>query len=113
MTDTASEEKWYAVQNSVGNYDINVGPNIFDQSIAVVHENTIVGSTGDVLKKRAMLIASAPELLEALYACEKQAEAARLILITRLGEPEREAFWKAMNIREFARGAIAKAKGES
>lgn len=57
----------------------------------------------------AHLTAAAPDLLEALFACEKQAEEVRLILIGHLNEPERTAFWKAINIREFARAAIAKA----
>ncbi|WP_421696877.1 hypothetical protein [Ancylobacter sp.] len=53
------------------------------------------------------------EMVKALVACEKQAEEARMILINHLEEPERQAFWKAVNIRGLARAALAKAREAS
>lgn len=69
---------------------------------------TVVGTIFDakVSEDLAAKDAEIERLREALEACEQQAESIRLIFINHLEEPERSAFWKAVNIREFARAAL-------
>lgn len=49
---------------------------------------------------------------EALERAEKSFEAIRLFLIDKLEEPERSAFWEAVNAREYVRAALAPPRNE-
>ncbi|TAL43863.1 MAG: hypothetical protein EPN91_05775 [Salinibacterium sp.] len=51
-----------------------------------------------------------PEALAALEAAEQRFEAIRLLLINDLQEPQRSAFWAAVNAKAAARAVLQKAR---
>lgn len=77
------------------------------------HLSVIFPDTNELVAALAAKDSEIAQLREALMACEKQAEEIRLIFLTHLDEPERSAFWKAVNIREFARAALTQPDAKS
>lgn len=65
-------------------------------------------------KDAALIVRSVnalPELVKALEAARSGFENIRLVLINHLQEPERKAFWRAVQGRDDIDAALAKVKG--